>query len=346
MAYVRNAWYVASWVQDISSTEPFAITILNEPIVLWRAEDRWIALEDRCSHRLAPLSLGRIEGSSLRCMYHGLRFSTDGKCVESPGQAVIPAMQRVKVYPMVERHSWLWIWMGDPALADPALIPPAVGVEEPDWCLGHGLLDYQAEARLICDNLLDVTHVAYVHKNSFQSREDYAESRAKMEVLPRGVRVSLWDPGVNGDVVRPDSGKVDSYISYDFLLPGVLLMWSGQFAAGTAQACNYGKPDYDQAVGGVTFTNQAVTPTGERTARYFFSWGPHRAHGDEQLRDRLMSIVHVAFNEDKVMIEAQQKIIDKTPNPTVVATTADQGIILFNRLVERLAAEEREGQKA
>jgi phenylpropionate dioxygenase-like ring-hydroxylating dioxygenase large terminal subunit len=340
MAYVRNAWYVASWVQDVSSDKPYALSILDEPLVLWRAEDRWIALEDRCSHRLAPLSLGRVEGDSLRCMYHGLRFSTEGKCVEIPGQETIPAQARVKTYPIVEKHSWLWVWMGDPALADVSLVPPAVGFDDPDWILGRGFLDYQAEARLINDNLLDLSHASYVHANSFQGGDVYALERPQLETLSRGVRFSRWTTDVPGSIIRQSDEKVDAYMRYDFLIPGVLLMWTGQFPAGTAAACNFEKPDYSMAIGGVTFTSQAVTPTGDKTSRYFFSWGPHRNHGDEALRDFLLGVAQQAFAEDKVMIEAQQQVIDRTASPSIVAIAHDRGPILFNRLVEQLAQDE------
>ena len=340
MTYVRNAWYVASWVHDLPADKPAAVAILGEPIVLWRADGQLVAMEDRCVHRLAPLSLGRCEGASLRCMYHGLRFAADGKCIEIPGQELIPAQARVKTYPVVERHSWAWVWMGDPARADPALIPPAVGVEDPDWLLGSGYLDYVAEARLINDNLLDFSHLTFVHAASFQVGSNFADERPKLEALPRGVRFSRWNVGSMGVRGRESSEPVDLFMSYDFLIPGVLLMWNGQFKAGTAQACDYGHPDYSQAKAGVTFTSQAVTPTGDKTARYFFSWGPHRDHGDENLRDYLMGVAGQAFGEDKMMIEGQQRVIDQTPNPVIMPTSHDRGVTIFNRLVERLAREE------
>jgi vanillate O-demethylase monooxygenase subunit len=134
----------------------------------------------------------------------------------------------------------------------------------------------------------------------------------------------------------------DNWSTYDFLVPGILLMWTGSFEPGTAQTCNYSRPDYPQAIGGVTFTSQAVTPTSDRTARYFFSWGPHVRHGDEAMRDLLMGIAGKAFAEDKTIIEAQQRVIDLTPNPQFMPTAHDRGVTLFNRLVSRLVGEESE----
>src|SRR5438270_3853141 len=194
--YPRDAWYVAAWSADLGSAKPYSINILNEPIVIYRTvSGRLVALQDRCVHRLARLSLGRCEGERLRCMYHGLVFDTDGKVVEIPGQPQIPPNARVRAFPVIERHSWIWVWMGDAACADESLVPPAVGLDEPGWILGHGQLDYGAEARLINDNLLDFSHLPYVHANSFRPPEDFSLVRPVITALPRGVRFERWVVG-------------------------------------------------------------------------------------------------------------------------------------------------------
>lgn len=340
-AYVRNAWYVAGWSHELEAAKPFAVSILDEPIAIYRGESgRLTALEDRCVHRLAPLSLGRCEGDRLRCMYHGLLYDPDGKVAEIPGQDLVPKHARVKSYPIADRHDWLWVWMGDPALADEALIPPAVGLSDPDYILGHGQLDYAAEARLINDNLLDFSHLSYVHAQSFGAGPEFAESLPKLEPLERGVRFSRWVVNTYGQSTRKSQVPIDSFMTYDFLIPGVLLMWNGQYPAGTAEKLGYAAPLLEEAQAGVTFTCQAVTPLTAKASRYFFSWGPRRGHGDEALRDTLMELAAVAFGEDKVMIEAQQRVIDRTPDPRIMPTAHDKGVTLFNRLVERLAKQD------
>jgi vanillate O-demethylase monooxygenase subunit len=338
MTYLRDAWYVASWSQDLEEGVPLAFSVLNEPIVLWRAGDTVHALEDRCVHRMSPLSLGRCEGQRLRCMYHGFLYGPDGQVLEIPGQREIPPKARIKAYPVADRHSWIWVWMGDPAKADPNLIPPAVGFDEPDWILGRGFLDYAAEARLINDNLLDFSHLTYVHAKSFGAGSAFADEPSKITALPRGLRFERWVANAKSPAGL-NNPPVDRWSSYDFLIPGVLLMWSGSFPLGTAAACNNEKPDYERAMAGVTFTSQAVTPTGAKSARYFFSWGPHRQHGDAALRDMLMGLAGQAFNEDKLIIEAQQRVIDRTANPQVLPTVHDRGVTMFNSLVARLSRE-------
>lgn len=339
--YARNAWYVAAWANELPDDTTSAMKILGEPLVLYRssATGRITVLEDRCVHRLAPLSLGRCEGANLRCMYHGLLFDPSGRVVEIPGQDKIPPKARVRSYPAVERANWVWVWMGDPAKADEALIPPSIGPDNADYIMGHGFLDYDAEASLINDNLLDFSHLTFVHANSFQAPEDFAASLPKVQPLERGIRYSRWVEAARGPVGRSEE-IADSYMSYEFLVPGVLLMWNGSFPVGTAAACGFGEPDRTMATAAVTFTSQAVTPMEAGRARYFFCWGPHRDHGDEKLRDFLMGIAGQAFGEDKVMIEAQHKVISETAHPVVMPTAHDKGVTIFNRLVERLVREE------
>jgi vanillate O-demethylase monooxygenase subunit len=342
-SYVRNAWYVASWTHDLKPATPLGVHILGERIVLWRNSSGVVtALEDRCVHRLAPLSLGRCEGEKLRCMYHGLLYDRAGNVIEIPGQAVIPPHAKVRNYPAVERHSWIWIWMGDAAAADASLIPPAVGLDHPDYILGHGQLDYTAEARLINDNLLDFSHLSYVHARSFGSSEAWAQEQPRITPLARGVRVERWLTGEKGVPGQALSKPVNRYVRYDFLVPGVLLMAGGSFPEGTPQGLGDDAPDLATVGDGVTVTSQAVTPMTDRSARYFFSWGPHRNHGDAALRDRLMGIADMAFGEDRTIVEAQQRVIDTTPEPKFMPTGADRGVTMFNRLVARLVREESE----
>jgi len=345
MSYVHNAWYVAAWSQDLVAEKPFGLTILGEPVVIWRSSNGAVhALEDRCVHRLAPLSLGRCEGEHLRCMYHGLLFNPEGKVTEIPGQELIPTQARVKSYAVVERHSWIWVWMGEAKAADPALIPPAVGYDDPDYILGHGQLDYAAEARLINDNLLDFSHLTFVHANSFGAGPQFAQTAPTIIPLDRGVRVQRWIPNTHGATNRKSAEPIDSWQSYDFLIPGILLMWSANYPAGTAERLGFKPPEKADSIGGLNFTSQAVTPLTDKTSRYFFSWGPHREQGDEAMRDGMMQVAAVAFAEDKTMIEAQQRVIDASVNPRVMPTSHDRGLTLFNRLVKKLAGEEAAGQ--
>lgn len=341
MTYPRNCWYVAAWSHEIEIGKPFAMSVLGDPLVIFRGSSGTVTvLEDRCVHRHAPLSIGRCEGDALRCMYHGLLFNADGAVIEIPGQSTIPPAASVKKYPAVERGGWVWVWMGRADRADERLIPAAIGPDDPDWLLGCGRLDYAAEARLICDNLLDFSHLTYVHANSFGAGDTFAMELPKVTPLERGVRFDRWLTSNPGPVGRRTGELVDGWMRYDFLMPGVLLMWSGVYPVGSAKRFGMGEPDHAAAMAGVSTTSQAVTPMTAKTARYFFSTGPHRDHGDTALRDIMVDVANRAFAEDKTMIEAQQRIIDTDPARPIMPTAADKGVTLFNRMMAKLAEQD------
>ena len=343
--YVRDCWYVAAWDYELKAAELVSRTIINEPVVIYRASDGdLVAMEDRCCHRFAPLSKGRLEGDDLRCMYHGLKFDRTGACNEIPGQDMIPRTARVRTYPVIERHSWIWVWMGDPAKADPKLIPAAVGLDDPDWTLRSGYLDYEAYYELINDNLTDFTHLSYVHANSFGATEEFAKTRPTVERLDRGLRIWRWT--FNG--MKPDgTARIhrravgENWQSYDFLAPGVFLMHNAICPDGTAERFGGGVPDFSQVeVLTENFTSQAVTPMTDKTSRYFFSWGPRSGEGSDEIADGMMQVAHVAFNEDKVMIEAQQRVIDLDPGRKEVLTSADVGPTQMRSVMQQLIKRE------
>lgn len=338
MTYLKNAWYVGAWEHELEAGKPYAMSILGEPIVLYRTESgNIVALEDRCVHRLAPLSLGRCEGEQIRCMYHGLLFNPDGKCVEIPGQELIPAKAKVRSYPVVLLHGWAWVWMGDADRADTALIPDALSCNDPDWIFGTGYMDYDAEARLITDNLLDLSHVAFLHAESFGSPSSFAESRPVQTTLDRGFRLDRWSTDVKGPNLSPTDDLVDQWVTYDFFVPGVLLMYAANYPRGTAVACDFARPDYSKALpGSLSYTSHAVTPMTAKTARYFYTWAPHKDHGTIESRDAAMRFQLMALSEDKVMIEAQQKIIDVAPETPLMPISHDRSVTMYERLVARL----------
>jgi vanillate O-demethylase monooxygenase subunit len=342
--YVRDCWYVAAWDHEVGEA-PIGRTIINEPVVVYRAASgALVALADRCCHRFAPLSLGRIEGEELRCMYHGLKFDRSGRCTEIPGQDMIPATAWVKAYPVVSRHSWVWVWMGDPAKADESLIPEAVGLRDPNWNLRSGQMDYEANYLLINDNLTDFTHLSYVHANSFGATEAFARTRPTVERLDRGVRIWRWmNNGLREDAPTRVHRRADGdmWQTYDFLAPGILLMLTATFPAGTAAKFAHGPPDYAQVQPlAENFTSQAVTPMTDRTSRYFFSWGPRSGEGSDAVADSMLELAHMAFGEDRTIIEAQQRSMDTAPGLKEVLTSADVGPMQMRAVLNRLMREE------
>jgi len=117
VTYLRNTWYIAAWDDEVPPGAMLAREILEERLVIFRdGANVARALVDRCPHRFAPLALGKLEGGFIRCAYHGLCFGATGNCVSNPhGAESIPRAAAVQAFPIVERHTALWVWMGDPA---------------------------------------------------------------------------------------------------------------------------------------------------------------------------------------------------------------------------------------
>lgn len=339
MGYVRNTWYVAAWASDLVVEKLESITILGEPIVFWRdAAGDVHALEDRCVHRLAPLSLGRCEGANLRCMYHGFLFNTEGQVIELPGLDIIPTSARVCKYPVVEQDGWIWIWMGASEKADASVIPRVSGPDDPDYVLRWGQMDYRAEARLISDNLTDFSHLAYVHRASFAANEDFAKAKTVVSRIDGGVRIQRWAAN-QPPAGEPDSPvRMDVYLTYDYLVPGILRLNTRLYPVGTLE--RLGEIEFEAGLEFLhMYSAQAVTPLSEKATRYFFSNGSRAPADPAQIED-LWRVTLMAFAEDNVIIEGQQGIIDLDPSRRIMPAPNDKATVLYNRLVDKLVREE------
>jgi len=338
--FLRNCWYVAGWSDQFPADRLMARTIIGEPVVLYRKrDDGVVALEDRCCHRQAPLSAGRQEGDDLRCMYHGLKFAPSGKCIEIPGQQAVPATVAVRAYPVVEQDCWVWLWMGDPSRADPALIPRALGHDDPGWIMRTGELAYAANYELINDNLLDLSHLSYVHEKTLgRNSMAWGNSRARTTKLERGLRIQRWvvNNPVAAYVGQPAGACTDSWQSYDYMVPGVFLLTSKFHTPGTAAACNMEPPGDERQPFWTSLTSQAITPIGETRSIYYFSSCLSRRLATDAQADTQIALFRAAFAEDNAMIEAQQRVISLTPEPRMLGIAADGPLNLFRKLMARL----------
>lgn len=340
--FIRNCWYVIAWDHEIPTQGLFARTVLGEPIMLFRGEHGTIAaLEDRCCHRHAPLSRGRHEGAAVRCGYHGLKFDATGRCIEIPGQSSIPPQARVRTYPLVLHNKWVFVWMGDPARADTKLLPDNFSNDHPDWRYKPGYLHYNTDYLLICDNLLDFSHLSYLHEKTLGGSTAIAQAKPTITQLdgsgPPGLRITRRVPDVPpppyyGKLKR-FAGNVDRWFDYDFLLPGTLLMRSG--GRPTGQAAD----DMRDAV--QLHSCQTLTPETEHSTHYFFQQA-HQVHlGDETVTEGLYEGVVAAFHEDRAMIAAQQAAIAREPQARMVPIAADAALNQFRVLARRMIEAER-----
>lgn len=341
MPFIRNLWYVAAWTSELAYGQVIGRRIIGDPVALYRKTDgQAVAVADRCAHRHAALSLGRVEGDDLRCMYHGLKFSADGKCVHIPGTDALPPNTNIRAYPVAERDGWIWVWMGDPARADLSLLAAAWGPEHPDFAMRTGAIDYEAHYELINDNLCDLSHLDFTHETTLAASTGggWSLADAKVGILENGLSVERWFTDRLFQPRNPD--RADQRNTYRYTLPGLFIMTTEFFRAGTAAACSFGAPDAVPFMRRVE--QQAVTPIDEHRTRYLFGTGIGRDI-PEKLHDAIFAVVNVAFGEDKAMIEAQQKIWDVTPAELPKAfIPQDKAPAIMRRLITKRLKDEAE----
>ncbi|HJU24777.1 MAG TPA: Rieske 2Fe-2S domain-containing protein, partial [Casimicrobiaceae bacterium] len=187
--FLRDYWYVAAWSDEVART-PLARTLLDEPIVLFRKSNgSVVALEDRCAHRRLPLSAGAVEGDFIRCGYHGLVYDCDGVCTKIPGQPQ-PDHVHVKRYPVVERDLFVLVWMGDPEHVDPSRLVSFPRLSDPAWGVTKVRLHIRGNYLLIVDNLLDLSHIAYVHNSTIGNAAVAEDAEVKFTRRGQTVRVT------------------------------------------------------------------------------------------------------------------------------------------------------------
>ena len=161
--FVYNEWYVAAFSSEV--TREFLPRILLEKrVVLFRTEaGEAVALSDRCAHRAYPLSLGKLEGDTIVCGYHGFRFNAEGDCVDVPSSAKCPRDLGVARYRVVERGPLVWIWMGNPDEADESRLVEQEWLGESNWAKSSGYFELQSNYISMHENLLDLTHLSFLH---------------------------------------------------------------------------------------------------------------------------------------------------------------------------------------
>jgi phenylpropionate dioxygenase-like ring-hydroxylating dioxygenase large terminal subunit len=302
--FLRNAWYPAIWSNELKN-RPIGRTFLDDKVVLFRnASDQAAALVDCCCHRAAPLSKGEVAGEYLACGYHGLKFDVTGQCVEVPGQQHVPRGAKVRSYPVHEKWNVVWIWMGDPAKADASNIPDLHWLADPKWTATPGYIHLKSNYQFVIDNLLDLTHVAYVHKTTLAGDPREATTPTKTERLPDGVRVGRWML----DFLPPPlfakagnfKGNVDRWQFATWKPPSIVYLDVGCAKAGT------GAPEGDRSQGISIWSSHLITPETEHSSHYMFCYARDFSLGDPDMSKLLYEGSRATFLEDVDMLEGVQ----------------------------------------
>jgi phenylpropionate dioxygenase-like ring-hydroxylating dioxygenase large terminal subunit len=333
--FVRNAWYIAATRDEITD-RPFARTIMNKPIVFVRTGRGEIcALEDRCCHRGAPLSLGEATEAGIRCGYHGMEFAPDGRCILIPGQTNIPKRARVRSYPITSKGDYHWIWMGDAQKADPADIVDYPPDDPVNWPRVRDMLHLKASYVMVLENLMDLSHLSYLHKTSIGSSEaDSANAQMDVKRTDRGMRflrvMRNAQAPANWRKRYPTGDKVDRWSDFEYVAPSVIMQFSGGVNAG----------EYDQGRregAHLVRTLHALTPETEKSCFYYFSKADGYARFEDPNRVRNWMSTTDVFKEDAFMLEQQQLRLDGYDTDQLLDINTDVARVqMIRALKERL----------
>lgn len=299
MTYLRNCWYKAGWADELGK-DGLARTLLDIPVFLIRSADGTAqALLDRCPHRFAPLSSGSLEGGVVACRYHGLAFEGSGQCVRNPHGPVTAALT-VSSYPVVERHRALWIWLGDPAFADPAKVPDFAFLQEVlDTALNRAYLLGAANYQLYVDNILDLSHTDFLHPDT-RGGGSITRTRGEVEQRPNGSIAIHWD--CNNDIPPP--------LVRDKLPAGIdrAYTWTHvQWQASATMKLVHGAWPSAPPAKKPLFPLTSMTPETASSTHYFYASTRNFSVDDDALNEAIGATrARIFSTEDEPMIAGQQ----------------------------------------
>jgi vanillate O-demethylase monooxygenase subunit len=337
--FPRNQWYVAAYAHEIGR-ELFARTVCSEPIVLYRTEEAGevVALADRCVHRRFPLSEGGLDGDRVVCGYHGFTYDRTGGCVSVPGQQRIPRTARVAGYPVVEQDSFVWVWIGDPALADAARIPRAPWLADTaGWTTVRGMEPLAARHSLLVDNLLDLSHETYLH-GGYIGTPEVAETPITTEADEEAgvIRVSRR----MADAACPPfyaettglTDRISRWQDIEYLAPCLYLLHSRIAPVGSVPNPDGSDPDafHMEIV-------YAITPETATSTHDFWMVSRDFAREDEKASRFIHDFNREVVLQDVVALDKLERVVAEEPDSVQeLSINIDTGGLAARRLLKRL----------
>lgn len=337
---VRNAWYIAAWSHEIDNG-PISRRIMGEDMVLFRSGDgQAAALEDRCCHRGVKLSLGASVEKGLQCGYHGLVYDASGACVVNPGEQLNPTY-RVRAFPVVERQKIIWVWTGDSKEADESQIVDCPFHDLNDeWNFHFSRYDIAANYMFMIDNLMDLTHLGYVHLSTIGGHPDEHDG-AELNTIrtERGTQFVRWlmnsTPPPAFVAAAGFKGSVDRWGEFEYVAPGAVLQWAGAHDADTG-----GREDRNKPGGLVLRLHHFATPADESHYHYFFSTAV-RGHATDEPANKLFHEANrKAFLEDKQFIEAQHEAVSQNAERKLILREHDKAVAYARQAIHQMQAAE------
>lgn len=343
--YLGNCWYMAAWTDEIGEGG-LVREILGKRLFLYRlADGSPAALLDRCPHRFAPLSMGTRDGDTVVCPYHGLRFAADGSCLHNPFADRIPAGTAVPAFAMAEVHGIVWLWGGAREAADPALIPDFAFVADSPFLRSvRGYTLMKANYEYGTDNLMDLSHIEFVHKGTFAG--DGVIFAGEHSVRQEGdtLHSDWWMPDIRPPMVAqglvPEGATVDHWLRMRWNAPASMRLDVG--------ACPHGAPETD---GFSVPQAHILTPANAHETHYFWTASRNHSLDSAEVDGYMLHLFREAFDaEDKPVIEAAYANVRANIEAggdfwaeKPVSLGIDQGGTRARRLLESLIAREAAG---
>lgn len=339
VSWLQNAWYMGAWADEVGSSG-LSRQIADKPVYFFRLSNGQIAaLLDRCPHRFAPLSKGEREGDTVVCGYHGLAFSAAGKCVRNPFSDRIPAGSDIPAFDIAEKDGIVWLWGGAAGTAEPALIPDFNFVPDtPHSRTVRGYTLMRANYEYGTDNLLDLSHIEFVHKGTFAGQGVIFAGDHSVHADGNTLHSNWWMPDIAPPSVAqgmfPPEAKVDHWLDMRWNAPATMRLNVGVTAHGAGREAGFEVP---QA--------HILTPADDHTTHYFWSSTRYHDLDNPAVDAMLLSLFGDAFDiEDKPMIEAAYDNVRGKDfwKEKPVSLGIDQGGTRARRILEKLIAQEKE----
>lgn len=340
--FVRNQWYVAAYGREVTR-EILGRTVLGEPIALYRTGNGTVAaLSDRCVHRRYPLSAapGRLVDDTVVCGYHGFTYDPSGACVAVPGQTRIPRTARVRSYPVVEQDSFVWVFIGDPELADPTVIPRAPWLTDPAFTTVSGMEPIAGRWSLLVDNLMDLSHETYLHAGYIGTPE-VAETPITTEVDEehRVVRVSRHMDDAECPPFYAEStgitGRITRWQDIEYHPPCLYLLHSRVAPVGVLPRADGTDPDAFHVE--VVY---AITPSTEDSTMDFWCVARDFATQDAEITRFVHDNNRTVVLQDVTALDLLEKVLaGDPPDAQELSINIDTGALAARRMLSSMAAE-------
>ncbi len=337
---IRNAWYCAAWSHEVG--EDFLTRrILDMPVLLYRTSSgEAVALLDICPHKLAPMHQGSRVGDNIVCGYHGLEFDCSGACVSNPqGNREIPQAARLRSFPLLEKWGVLWIWTGDPARADPAKIIDCSHFESPQWRTVKGGHYVRSNYMLLVENLLDLGHALFLHKQTGGLGDNLVLSDHRIEQgedTLRDLRLyrDTQPPATVFGKYVPRGVRLDFNADMLWVAPSMLRSHNGCSESGHAR----------DGSGLSLYGTHLLTPETQHSMHYFYGTSRNYALDDPEIDEAYRRFQRDALHkEDSMVAESIDAVLADTMDLGVrmVTLSTDASGIRVNRMLDRMAEADR-----